>query len=391
MSKQDRQGVRTASDLERKYNFGRSFAEVYGLVDEAKKAAEEAEEAAQKIDSKLSPEEIFNLLTDYGKSEAIYRENGEIYINASFIKTGFISSDLIKAGKIRSTDFEATVAEKLYPDSTLYPGVLLYPNNGEEIIRGIEIDFGAGVIRGVFFSEVTDELEDRIEELEKGSGIFGSLKDIGITTFPTTMRDVADAMPANSMIVIDTRRINGASANSTETISDWGNTTNGVATIMRGYSKDRVGMTIVYGSTSASDANFHYGNYAYTNNAVNWNNPETQNATYPGCYSRKVNGVTEWLNPPMVAGTEYRTVERWNGKAVYAKLINIGYVSKGDNTFAHNTAVVTPISFDVTNNGQDWLNGSNLITNLSANRTNIYFNCTSNFGNIQIVMKYTKE
>ena len=69
---------------------------------------------------------------------------------------------------------------------------------------------------------------------------YGSLKDIGITTFPTTMRDVADAMPANSMIVIDTRRINGASDNSTETISDWGKTNNGVVLVFRTLPQNKI-------------------------------------------------------------------------------------------------------------------------------------------------------
>lgn len=32
----------------------------------------------------------------------------------------------------------------------------------------------------------------------------------------------------------------------------------------------------------------------------------------------------EWVNPPMVPGVEYRTTERWNGKAVYTKMINCG-------------------------------------------------------------------
>ena len=32
----------------------------------------------------------------------------------------------------------------------------------------------------------------------------------------------------------------------------------------------------------------------------------------------------EWVNPPMMAGVEYRTTERWNGKAVYTKLIDFG-------------------------------------------------------------------
>lgn len=32
----------------------------------------------------------------------------------------------------------------------------------------------------------------------------------------------------------------------------------------------------------------------------------------------------EWVNPPMIAGQEYRTTERWNGKPVYAWMIDVG-------------------------------------------------------------------
>lgn len=42
---------------------------------------------------------------------------------------------------------------------------------------------------------------------------------------------------------------------------------------------------------------------------------------YPGCYYRIVEGETEWLNPPMMPGVEYRTTERAEGKIVYAKRI----------------------------------------------------------------------
>ena len=34
--------------------------------------------------------------------------------------------------------------------------------------------------------------------------------------------------------------------------------------------------------------------------------------------------LADWLNPPMQLGVEYRTVERYNGKPVYAKAINFG-------------------------------------------------------------------
>ena len=40
-----------------------------------------------------------------------------------------------------------------------------------------------------------------------------------------------------------------------------------------------------------------------------------------------VNGVWgEWerADPPMAIGVEYRTTERWNGKPVYAALVNVG-------------------------------------------------------------------
>ena len=102
---------------------------------------------------------------------------------------------------------------------------------------------------------------------------FSSLTEIGITAFPTTMRAVSEAMPANSMIVIDTRRINGSGTDyGTETISDWGNDANGMAIITRGVSTARVGMLILYGTTATTAANIHYGSYAHDENNVNWVN-----------------------------------------------------------------------------------------------------------------------
>ena len=160
MSKQDRTASRTPEDVERKYA-GR-FAEIMGIATDARDAAEEAKESVDGLDQ----DAVFDKLTDGGKSQGIYRENGIIYINASFIKTGFISSDIIKAGKIRSTDFEVIVIDEIYPGETLYPEATLYPNDGEDIQKGIEIDFAAGVIRGVFHYDVTDALEARIKALE---------------------------------------------------------------------------------------------------------------------------------------------------------------------------------------------------------------------------------
>ena len=174
MSKQDRVYSRTATDLERKYNFGTKFAEILGVAsdartaaDEARDAADRANEAVDNLDNELTQEEIFNRLTNNSTDQGIYRENGKIYVNASFIKTGFISSDLIKAGVIRSLDYKSEEISRIYPSTALFPDYGLYPNNGESITQGIEIDFESGVIRGVFFSDVTNELADRITRLEQ--------------------------------------------------------------------------------------------------------------------------------------------------------------------------------------------------------------------------------
>ena len=47
-----------------------------------------------------------------------------------------------------------------------------------------------------------------------------------------------------------------------------------------------------------------------------------ESTDYPGCYYRTVEGVTEWVNPPMILGVEYRTTERYQGKPVYVMSVN---------------------------------------------------------------------
>lgn len=39
-----------------------------------------------------------------------------------------------------------------------------------------------------------------------------------------------------------------------------------------------------------------------------------------GCFYRMVGAEPEWINPPMVVGTEYRTTERFAGKPVYTTI-----------------------------------------------------------------------
>ena len=82
----DRQGVRTPADLERKYNFEKRF-------DNAMEAAAEASEAVKTLDGKLTQEEVFNRLTNGGKAQGFFLdEEGQVYINASYLVTGVLQS-----------------------------------------------------------------------------------------------------------------------------------------------------------------------------------------------------------------------------------------------------------------------------------------------------------
>ena len=92
----------------------------------------------------------------------------------------------------------------------------------------------------------------------------------------------------------------------------------------------------------------------------------------------------EWVNPPMTIGVEYRTTERWNGKAVYTALINCGkFPSMGTNTVSHGLSItqivrcagiadyfglVLPYT-DPTNN--------TFIADVWAHKRNIYVRCNT--------------
>ena len=51
--------------------------------------------------------------------------------------------------------------------------------------------------------------------------------------------------------------------------------------------------------------------------------PAIEDTNNPGCFYRMIDGVQEWINPPMVLGVEYRTIERYNGRPVYARLNSV--------------------------------------------------------------------
>ena len=75
-------------------------------------------------------ERVFNALTDNGKQEGIYMQNGHLYVNASYIKSGQISADLINLKNINITNSSgiSTFAIDSYGNVTLRPNTFALTN-----------------------------------------------------------------------------------------------------------------------------------------------------------------------------------------------------------------------------------------------------------------------
>ena len=105
---------------------------------------------------------------------------------------------------------------------------------------------------------------------------------------------------------------------------------------------------------------------------------------------KKISGVWqpwEWVNPPMQLGIEYRTVERYNGKPVYAKLLNFGALPNSTSkSFAHG---ISSLGYVVDIYGQG-VAGQDV--KVSVDTTNITITSTSNLSAVTAypVIKYTK-
>lgn len=159
MSKQDRQGARIVTDLERKYKFGESFAKIMGIAVDAQKTAEEAGEQFEGLDQKT----IFNILTNNGKSHGLYRDDdGELYINASYIVAGILSSiNGLTSLNLNTGELTCQSPDKMRiaVDSG---NLVMYDTHGDEVFRlwnmlfGACLSFGnisAGNVVGMIYSD----------------------------------------------------------------------------------------------------------------------------------------------------------------------------------------------------------------------------------------------
>lgn len=67
-------------------------------------AAANAQTAVTNLDNSLDTTGVFNRLTNNGTLQGLYMQNGELYVNASYIQAGTLSADLIKTGILQNTE-----------------------------------------------------------------------------------------------------------------------------------------------------------------------------------------------------------------------------------------------------------------------------------------------
>lgn len=241
MSKQDGYASRTAADLERKYNFGKTFAEVYGLIDDAQRAAEEAKEAIEG----LTQEQIFNLLTNFGEWQGIYRDdNGDVYVNASYIKSGVLNGENLKVA--------AAIVEGELSAATITADKISGGELNFNKVKAVNLEVaGADVVGELTAAEIN------------ASKITGGILDFSIVTaknltigqLPSSVAEVSDIPTKVSQLTNDSEYLN-------ET---------GVTTIVEGVvTADYVNALGVYASTLESTGSNFYETVTIANGRIDF-------------------------------------------------------------------------------------------------------------------------
>ena len=375
-AKQDKTFTRNASDLERKYDLGKSFSEVRqgikvanAAAQDAKRTAVDAGEEAKKARSEVlqlsdsitltvedgEPGHTAMIKLKVGDKEITgkidlqglvtftnLRTSGATEINGDNITTGTILADLIKAGVIRSKDgalaidldrgrfdiinTSGKVVLSIAPSND--GGYLwLIASGGESLLEsGTFVDgtafFSLGSVARSGAGMMYDPTEDK-------GAVYA---DTGLIYNPPTEpshivnKEYADAL-IDSLTASDVGAAPagyGLGEYATRINADNGNVTDLIDALVASWPKLSAGFVGYGDSASGTTA---YGNALiqkitsdYIIVQATWSNgAQMILRKHAGTWSER-----EWRNPPMVSGVEYRTTERWNGKVVYTKLVDLG-------------------------------------------------------------------
>jgi hypothetical protein len=116
---------------------------------------------------------------------------------------------------------------------------------------------------------------------------------------------------------------------------------------------------------------------------------------HPGCYYRVVNGVREWVNPPMIIDVEYRTTQRSNGNVVFVKktekMVSVNATTW--NNIVESSGTLIGADFMYNGSPAPYYRDADLYTCpvFSEKNLNFWVDNAHTGGTLTITMQYTKN
>lgn len=122
-------------------------------------AKDYADEASRKAVNNQTQEDVFNKLTNNGAVQGIYLQENKIYINASYIKTGYFSADRIQGGTLTLGGYGNVDGNLIIKNST-----------GEQV--GYIDNTGVNFNQGTFSGKLKAATGTFLGELKAATGTF---------------------------------------------------------------------------------------------------------------------------------------------------------------------------------------------------------------------------
>lgn len=121
-----------------------------------------------KMNASLTQESIFNKLTNGGETQGIYLSGGHVYLNASYMRTGYLSADMIKTGNLDANLIRAGRIQD-YANSNWWD----LTNSNIHVARG-EIG-GMTINNGMIYNEHMALMTDGIHFSTSAGNSFGHI------------------------------------------------------------------------------------------------------------------------------------------------------------------------------------------------------------------------
>ena len=158
--KQDRQGVRTAQDIERKYNYGTKFAEIYGMITDAR-------DSVDRVESSLRSEITEQVTSITRDTERIILSALEGYVENTELEElrATVSSEFLVMAEKITMNFESSTQRIAEVDGEVQTVVDELQKHFEFSVDGLTIKAGENSMNLL--------LDNDLIKFEKNGQVFG--------------------------------------------------------------------------------------------------------------------------------------------------------------------------------------------------------------------------